>query len=303
MFCDLFSILGLAEKKTLDYTRAMFAPKNPLLLSKAQPHIEEAAQKMLQFFSSKGYSVPCLDANSSGADLIEAAKGKDLLIVLGGDGTLVHVARNTQSLSLPLMPFNFGRVGFLAEWSPSTWEENLSSLIQGELVLQEHAGISWDYSQGGEILRQGFAVNDIVLSRGQLARVVPISLSFNGEYVASVRSDGLIVSTPLGASGYSFSAGASLVHPSLEVLCLASIAPLQQGFSSMIVPHDTQIELCLSENLRFADKDLFVTVDGQEGFEFQENGQITVTLARKALRFVSLNKDTYISRLQNRNFI
>jgi len=281
----------------------MFIPKAPLLLVKTQDHVEAVAQEMVRFWAERGCTVPCCSAFASTEALLDVAKDRDLLIVLGGDGTLVSVARKLHVLALPFLAFNFGRIGFLAEWMPDTWQETLTSLIAGELVLQSHAGLKWSCQQGGTVLQQGFAVNDVVLSRGQLARVVPLEIRLNDTLVASIRSDGLIVSTPLGASGYNLAAGGALVHPAVNALCMTAISPIQHGFPSMVLPPDARVNITLSESLHHSEMEAFATIDGQEGFAFNENDQLSVELAPNALCFVSASSDTYLARLQQRNFL
>lgn len=188
----------------------------------------------------------------------------DLAIVLGGDGTILGAARKLAGRSLPILGINFGRVGFLTAVDADHWEQGLEKALAGAMSIQGCLALRWAIERNGDIWRQGMAVNDVVLSRGALARVANILVRINGMEMGTLRSDGLIVSAPLGSTGYSVSAGGSIIQSSLDAICLTPICPFMLNVPPLVLDGGNTVELALAD----ASSECFLTVDGQESHNF-----------------------------------
>ncbi len=230
--------------------------------------------------------------------LQELARGARAVVVLGGDGTFIGVARALMEFRVPFLGINFGRVGFLAEVPAAAWQASLQALIDGTATIETRALVRWSIIRKGEELFSGHAVNDIVVSRGALARLLAIHVQVNSEPLGWIRSDGLIVATPLGTSGYAQSAGGSLMLPQMQAMSLTAISPFLNSFPSMVLPADSVLTLEVEPS-----RDVFVTVDGQDGFTLNRGDVVRASCEPEGLHFVVPDKAAYFRRLRQCGFI
>ena len=157
-----------------------------------------------------------LPADCPSEKLVGRARTSDAILILGGDGTFVGVGRKLAGLDIPLLGINFGQVGFLTELSAVGWEPALERLLAGKMITRTCLLLAWELLRGGTPIASGHAANDVVVGRGAIARVLPVHVFVDGEDMGVVRSDGVIVSTPLGSSAYALSAHGPLVHPKVQ---------------------------------------------------------------------------------------
>lgn len=227
----------------------------------------------------------------------------DLVLVLGGDGTMIAVARAFVRRPVPLVGLNFGKVGFLTELFVDDWEADLARLLnhlsEGRCRILRRLALAWKVWRHGNALCEGVAVNDVVISRGALARVVHLGVSAQGQQIGNVRADGLILSTPTGCSGYAVSAGGPLVHPNVDAIVITPICPFLSHFPPMVLPatHDIRATV-LSEAT-----ETFLTADGQESVPLAHNDEIEVTCLPEGVLYARLGEGTYFNRLKARGFI
>ena len=140
-----------------------------------------------------------------------------LVLVLGGDGTFISVAGNVLDWQVPVLGINHGRVGFLAEVLPDDWETALENFFSDELDISLRTAFDYEVQRGNGIVARGVAINDLVISRGAVARIISLDIGQKGQWIKNLRADGLIISTPTGSTAYNVSAGGPLVHPSLQL--------------------------------------------------------------------------------------
>jgi len=235
-----------------------------------------------------------------GSALEELAPGPELVLVLGGDGTMLSVARRNDCLA-PLLGVNLGRVGFLTELCPDDWRTRLGAVLHKGVNICERMALEYEVQRAGcgGPVSQGRVVNDLVVSRGTLARLVPLQVTVDGEHLAVVRSDGLIVSTPTGATGYAVSAAGPLLHPQVKAYCVTAICPFMREFHPLVLPEDAVLELEVLES----SAEVFVTQDGQEGFQVFCGDRITVRRARQGLCIVRLESPSYFAKLKAKGFV
>lgn len=226
------------------------------------------------------------------ADAIICGKGMLLAIVLGGDGTILGVARKLAGTGIPIVGINMGRVGFLTAIDESDWQEGVEKALNGLLPVRNCAALRWQIMRAGLSLENGLAVNDAVLSRGAMARVTTIAVRINNEHLGTLRSDGIIVSSPLGSTGYSVSAGGPILSGSLNAMSLTPICPFMANVPPMVFGIDDVFELTVSRDAN----ECFLTVDGQEERPLQPGDIVKIAAEPEAVRLMG-NGARFFARL------
>ena len=230
-------------------------------------------------------------------DLDEEAEGTDMLICFGGDGTILGVARHVMCRKIPMVCINFGRVGFLSDIEPENWEEGLKSML-ASTEYRSAAGLRWALLRYGHHVAGGYAVNDVVLSRSAMARLVYANIYTDGELMGAVRADGFLLSSAIGSSGYSVSANGPLLFPTLNAIAFVPICPFLNTIPSMVFPTHTLFRFHLLPGTT----ESYLTVDGQEGHMVQTNDIIEVEGIPDCARFLGKGL-SFIQRLRTRSFI
>lgn len=252
------------------------------------------------WFRERGIDTVFIQEGKDSEGKVFEEKRPDLGLVLGGDGTMVSVARRLVRSQIPLLGVNLGRVGFLAEIALQSWEYDLERLIKRGFTLEWRLALSITLERQGKLAFSGFAVNDVVIGRGALARLVTLDLCVGDECIGGIRADGLIVATPTGVSGYSVSAGGPLIYPSLDVISVTPICPFLGNFKPLVLGHDSAFTLTVREG----GPDLFLTRDGQDMLPLKVGDSLTVRGLPKALAFAKIEgRSSYFSRLRQRGFI
>lgn len=223
----------------------------------------------------------------------------DLAIIFAGDGTMVSVARQLVGRDIPVAGINFGRVGFLAELSESTWQQAFFAALQSGFTVQKRMALQYTLYRGEQCLCRGEVVNDAVVTRGKVARLVSLQLQVNNSPFVSLRSDGLIFSTPTGASGYAGSAGGPLVLPTLDAYVVAAICPYLSSFPPMILSHDTLFSVKIEETA----PDLYLTLDGQEVHPLSEGDCLELSGVPGRIVLADFGLNSYFSRLVQAGFV
>ena len=218
----------------------------------------------------------------------------DLLITLGGDGTLLRAARMGAPYDLPMLGVKMGRLGFLAEIQPDAWIEPLRAMLEGHYWVEERLMVNvrverMDPNTGARaVLCEYDALNDVVLSRGDLARVVRISAELDGGYLTTYTCDGLIVSTATGSTGYALAVGGPILPPELRNILVIPIAPHLSMDRAVVLSEGSEVRL-----QAYADYHPMLTVDGQVVVELLEGDHVVVVGSPHTARFVRLNDRSY----------
>jgi len=171
----------------------------------------------------------------------------DLVIVVGGDGSLLGAARELAKSKIPLLGVNRGRLGFLTDISPADLEERLEKVLQGEYIEETRFLLDGHVERNGQPLGFGTALNDVVLHPGKSTRMIGFDLYIDGHFVYSQRSDGLIVATPTGSTAYSLSAGGPIMHPKLDAVVLVPMFPHTLSSRPIVVDGKSEIKLVIGE--------------------------------------------------------
>jgi NAD+ kinase len=203
----------------------------------------------------------------------EVAEKVDLMIVLGGDGTLLAVARAIGSRPVPILGVNLGTLGFLAETSHDELFDALEEVLAGRYLVEARMRLDIEVERDGACVGRFLALNDAVLARTALSRMVDLDVWADGSAVATYHADGLIVSTPTGSSAYSLSAGGPLVLPGVEAIVITPICPHTLAQRPLVLPQSCNVEVRHKDS---RDGDVHLTVDGQVGSELHEGDLVRI---------------------------
>ena len=215
---------------------------------------QETARELGAFLKEQGASLVDNDKN------IE--KNADLIIVLGGDGSILSTARTYVDSNIPILGINLGRLGFLADVSVESMKNAVGEILSGEYIKEERALLGCQVERGGSILTQHLAFNEVVVHRNETPRMIEFELFVDGDFVNRQRADGMIVTTPTGSTAYALSSGGPIIHPSVNTICLVSISPHTMSHRPFILNGDSEVLISLIDS----DDKTTVSFDGQASF-------------------------------------
>ena len=223
----------------------------------------------------------------------------DLIIVLGGDGTLLAMAARiaTAQRDVPILGVNFGSLGFLTEIRIDELNASLDQVLKGTATFDERAMLVADAHRGGEV-DSHVVLNDVVFTKTSLSRMIQLSVFVNGVFVTRVKADGLIVASATGSTAYNLAAGGPIVHPSVDALVLTPIAPHTLTNRPVVIPGNALVEIRPHEDSG-AD-DIFVTYDGQSGYPLRKGETVHVRKSERMLRLVRASARGYFEVLREK---
>jgi Predicted sugar kinase len=211
----------------------------------------------------------------------QLAASVDLILVLGGDGTMIATARMIGDHDVPVLGVNYGGLGYLAEFRIEELFSALESILSNNYRLDKRVMLRVDLHRGNETITSNRVLNDVVINKSALARIIEIEAYLNQQFVNSFRADGLIISTPTGSTAYNLSAGGPVVFPSMNAIVITPICPFTLSNRPIVVPDDATIELRLKTDL----EEVALTLDGQVGFPLKLDDQVII---RKSLTTFNL---------------
>jgi len=215
----------------------------------------------------------------------------DLVITLGGDGTILRAARMAARHSVPILGLNLGRLGFLAEMEPGDWREKLRRVLAGEYWLEERIMLRAKLWRGQNALGDFEALNDVVIGRASFARVVRLATYIDGSYLTTYVADGLIVATPTGSTAYALSAGGPILPPELRNILIIPVAPYLSLDRAIVLSEGAKVEIRVSTDHR-----AILTVDGQIHAELEDADRVIIGASPHTCRFVRLQDRAYFYR-------
>lgn len=219
----------------------------------------------------------------------------DIVIAIGGDGTIIHAAKYAAELHKPVLGVNCGRVGFVANMEP-TELPLLAKLFSGEYILDERMMLEASISKGDNVTSL-YALNDVTVSRGALSRMIELSVQLNGEFINSYRADGLLLSTPTGSTAYSLSAGGPVIEPHMKCILLTPICPHSLFSRSVLFSDDSCVDIIPKIE---DDDDIYVSVDGVKSIKLEQGDFITVKKAELTANFIKLNNKNFYRILNDK---
>lgn len=225
----------------------------------------------------------------------------DVLLVIGGDGTILRAVRELKDYNIPVLSVNRGAVGFLAEILVEEAHELLPALLSGYGEIEERTMLSVTVSRGGKDVFDALALNEAAISQGAIARLLDLRTDISGEPLATFHADGLIVATPTGSTAYSLAAGGPVVHPRLSALILTPINPHSLTQKPIVIPGGSVVGIdVLKTDGGFQQTHVSLTVDGQVYFELSRDDRVTVTTNPETVKFIRRRDDTFFHTLRTK---
>jgi len=236
-------------------------------------------------------------AAGSLAERLESWRGRvELLIVAGGDGTILRAARDLAHWDVPILGINMGHKGFLAEIEVDQMDRYLQYIVAGQYQFRERMMLEAAVQREGRLLGRFIALNDIVVSRGPFSRILTVNTYINNEFLECYSGDGVIVATPTGSTGYSLSAGGPIVNPSLELIVITPICPHSLNNRAVIVAVNEQILMRVDSR----QAQVVMTADGQVGFALEDGDEIAVRKAEQKVKLVHFGDNSFYRLLREK---
>lgn len=224
------------------------------------------------------------------------AASVDLILVLGGDGTMIAAARLMGDSEVPVLGVNYGGLGYLAEFRIEELYAALESILAGDYRLDRREMLEVELLRGDEQVTRNRVLNDVVINKSALARIIEIEAYLSQQFVNSFRADGLIVSTPTGSTAYNLSAGGPVIFPSMNAVVITPICPFTLSNRPIVVPDDAVIEL----RLKTAQEDVALTLDGQVGFPLKVEDRVVIRKSQTAFNLVQPANRNYFDVLRDK---
>jgi len=252
-----------------------------------QPEVAKVASELALWFQKKS-----IRASMDGADVERA----DLCVVVGGDGTLLSAARLMGERQVPIVAINYGGMGFLTEVTREEMYDALESVLNGTTVTNTRMMMDVSVHRAGKLVEGYHALNDVVIHKGTLARIIELEASIDGHYVSKFRSDGLILATPTGSTAYNLSAGGPIVYPTMGAIILTPIASHTLTNRPLVLPAESRIEV----TLRSVPDDVYVTVDGQVGTKLEPGDRVGVRKSTRSVQLIAPAGKDFFAVLRNK---
>jgi NAD+ kinase len=273
-------------------------------LREATPHLAEietwlAARDLEAIFEDATAALMPPNARRKTAQKTALPTEVDLLVVLGGDGTLLSVAGcvGDAGVDVPILGVNFGSLGFLTEATLPELYTSLDAALTGRARVEERLMLRATTERGGTALPAHLALNDVVITKAARARMTDLSVSVGQEFVTRVKADGLIVATPTGSTAYNLAAGGPIVQPAVDALVLTPIAPHMLTNRPIVIPGGSIVRVKPMMDER---DELFVTFDGQAGYELKAGDEVRIEVAERRVRLLRPSARSYFDVLRQK---
>lgn len=274
----------MGREGTAGVPETLIALKDHLLAQKKQIVIEETAAQMIP-----GHDLPVVSAK-------QLKKQADLIIVVGGDGSMINAAHLAVVEGLPVLGINRGRLGFLTDIHPDHLDK-MDAILKGEYQEEKRFLLSAHLQQDHREIAQADALNDVVLLPGDVAQMIEFDVYVNEEFVCSQRADGLIVATPTGSTAYALSGGGPIMHPSLDAIVLVPMFPHTLSSRPIVVEGDSQIRIVIAKENNISP---YVSCDGQTRVALEPGGQIHIQKKKDTLRLIHPKDYNYYDTLRRK---
>lgn len=266
------------------------------------PEVKTTLQGVVAWLRDRQITV-LLDTTSAallneqgGIQKTQLAGKADVLLILGGDGTILHAARLAAERSIPILGVNMGGLGFLTEVRLDDLYASLDRVFANDFVLDERLMLQIHVHRHGETVARGIVLNDVVISKGTLARMIELKIAIQGQFVTNLRADGLIVGTPTGSTAYSLSAGGPIINPAVQSLILTPISPHTLTHRPLIVPGNVEIEVTLTSR----DDGAMATLDGQVGIAMTQGDTVVIQASEHRTKLIRFPESHYYEVLREK---
>jgi NAD+ kinase len=273
-----------------------------IIFKRQDTRVRGIAQEIVPWLQSRGVEVfldqsvadQCsVDANFVSPD--DLPRKVELVSVFGGDGTLLYAARLIGAKGIPLLGINLGSLGFITEVRLDEVRAAFEGLLAGQYRLEERVLLNVEVVRNGCVIAQYQALNDAVINKGALARIIDLEISVNSEPVLNTRADGLIISSPTGSTAYSLAAGGPILYPTLDAFIIAPICPHALANRPLVIPDHHVIGVCLKHGA-----DVMLTVDGQVGMSLLQQDSLNIGRAKSTLQLALPFGSTFFRLLREK---
>jgi NAD+ kinase len=254
------------------------------------------ANELSSWIGSRGISIvcePCTVADNRPNDLI---KDSELIVVLGGDGTMISTARLIDDSEVLVLGINYGSLGYLADFRIEEMFSSLEAVLEGNYEIDRRVMLEADLVRDGKVEATGRVLNDVVINKAALARMIEIEVNLNSLFVNSFRADGLIAATPTGSTAYNLSAGGPIVYPSMNAVVLTPICPFTLTNRPLVIPDTAEIELKLEDE----NEGVVLTLDGQIGYTMKAQDRVLIRKSNITFNLVQPPNRNYFEVLRNK---
>jgi NAD+ kinase len=258
---------------------------------------------LLKWLEARGVQAFCdeetagsLPGAPKGRTRQEVADSSELLLVLGGDGTLLAAAHLAAPRGIPILPINMGSLGFLTSFTLDELYPALEDGLAGLFSISQRVMLHVELERAGKVIESQRVLNEAVINKGALARMIELELAIDADFVCRYRADGLIVASPTGSTAYSLSAGGPIVHPAVESFVITPICPHTLSDRPLVVRDSSSIVIKLSGDT----ESVFLTLDGQRGIPLQATDGVRISRAKELLKLVQPPKKSYFEILRSK---
>jgi len=258
----------------------------------AKPRVRSAVHRLKRWLSGRA-EILAIDLDD---ELDLASTKADLAVVIGGDGAILRAARRLGHTGIPLLGFNVGKLGFLAEFGIKDFKQAMTKALNRRLKTSSRMMIECSVLKNGRVVHKSLGLNDAVISRGALSRLIYVELRVDEEELTTYAGDGLIISTPVGSTAHSLSAGGPILEPGMEAFIITPICAHTLTDRPLVVPATRKITARVSG----AADHVALTVDGQVYVELKQDDEVRVVRAPVPLRLVETGERTYYQTLRNK---
>jgi len=231
-----------------------------------------------------------IDLSASSSTLKDTA---DLVIALGGDGTILHAVRTMGGKDVPILGVNFGGLGFLTEITQQELYSSLKDVLKGKFAIEERMMLEISSQTDMTPLH---ALNDVVISKENLARIISLKVFIDSEYLTTYEGDGIVVATPTGSTAYSLSAGGPIVIPEMKTIILTPICPHTLSVRPLVVPHLSKLTIVIESDT----EGIILTIDGQEGINLNLHDEVKITCAEKTVKLIKSKERSFYDVLRTK---
>ncbi len=268
-----------------------------LVVNWSKPLAQRFVPELIHWLKENGFDVSLADKPAMGIrHFRKGIKDVDLMVALGGDGTLLRAVQIVGERETPIMGVNLGGLGFLTEFSTGEARQGIRDFARGKFGEERRMVLACQMIDGAGQKKMGYALNDCAVNMGPSGRVVEVVLNWQGQFLNKFVGDGVVVATPTGSTAYSLAAGGPVVYPTMTALVITPLCPHALTARPIVLPGDGTVELELTGK----SEEAVVTLDGQHRWVFHRGDRLTVTRAKHAVRLVVPKKKSYFAILRKK---
>lgn len=271
-------------------------PNEPRATEVAARIADWSAEHEINLFVNDRVKEKDLPPGTFSASAREIADHCDVLVALGGDGTMIATARLVSGRGIPVLGVNLGTLGYLTEFTVEDIIPTLEAVVRGDYEIDSRMMLAWRVVRDGDQVGAGTALNDIVVNKSALARIIDIDCTVGSHHVTTYRADGLILSTPTGSTAYNLSAGGPIIVPGVEAIGIAPICPHTLTNRPLVLPHKAKIKL----RIHTREQEVMLTADGQTGLPLMSEDQVEISKCEKSFNTIAAKDRDYFEILRSK---